>query len=446
VGGGALGVVLYRARFELLLPSALGRFPRGGTRGLGGGELGERSLQRRGSVAPVDLCLSHFLLEPLELGAPLERTPGRGPGQEHGTVSPSQRAPPRPPCLATVEDLVAREERPHPRGRRAVHAQVVVQGISVGGEPRPGHAGQQHQGPGLHLLVPAADRLDGVGVAHQHGVQPLAQELLREHRVAPAGTQEVRQRPDHRVAKPRPRFEQRLSRGCEPHALALELGEGVAPRRHLCERCLGLAPCGALMRLLLLELGHAPPRLLQCGGRLGRGASECRRLLRPRCHLGGRRPFGLRAPGTLLRRVRELLPQLGPLPLERRPLAFECADRLGPPLQVLLELAHRRPLGQQPVAPLLFQRAPPRQLLPDRREVALRHLALGGGRRPLPLRLQGAGFFLVPPPPGGGAPLAGVVQPLGGERQVALQPPRLDFRISQAALHLCATRLGRVPR
>src|SRR5439155_1591546 len=117
VGGGALGVVLYRARFELLLPSALGRFPRGGTRGLGGGELGERSLQRRGSVAPVDLCLSHFLLEPLELGAPLERTPGRGPGQEHGTVSPSQRAPPRPPCLATVEDLVAREERPHPRAR-----------------------------------------------------------------------------------------------------------------------------------------------------------------------------------------------------------------------------------------------------------------------------------------------------------------------------------------
>src|SRR5205823_7349313 len=95
---------------------------------------------------------------------------------------------------------------------------------------------------------------------------------------------------------------------------------------------------------------------------------------------------------------------------------------------------------------LLLQRAPPCQLLPDRREVALRRLALGGGRRSLLLRLQGPGFFLVPPPPGGGAPLAGVVQPLGGERQVALQPPRLELRISQAALHLGATCLGRVPR
>src|SRR5213076_1098990 len=122
------------------------------------------------------------------------------------------------------------------------------------------------------------------------------------------------------------RFEQRLGRRCEPHALALELGERVAPRRHLCERRLGLAPCGALMRLLLLELGHAPPRLLQCGCRLGRGASEGRRLLRPRAHLGGRRPLGLRAPGTLLRRARELLPQLGPLPLERRPLERERAE------------------------------------------------------------------------------------------------------------------------
>src|SRR5439155_23143363 len=115
VGGGALGVVLYGARFELLLPSALGRFTRGGERGLGGGELDERSLQRRGRVAPARFRLSHFLRESLELGAPLEGAPGRGPGQEHRTVSPAQRAPPRPPRPAAVADFVARAARPHPR-------------------------------------------------------------------------------------------------------------------------------------------------------------------------------------------------------------------------------------------------------------------------------------------------------------------------------------------
>src|SRR5205823_13173184 len=66
------------------------------------------------------------------------------------------------------------------------------------------------------------------------------------------------------------------------YALPLQLGEGVVPRRHLREGLLGLAPCGATMGLLLLELGHAPPRLLQAGRRLRRRAGQRRRLLRPR--------------------------------------------------------------------------------------------------------------------------------------------------------------------
>src|SRR5207245_4503359 len=160
--------------------------------------------------------------------------------------------------------------------------------------------------------------------------------------------------------------------------------------------------------LLLLQLGHAPSRLLQSRGRLGRGATEGRCLLRARTHLSGRRPLGLRPTGTLLRRIRELLPQLRPLPLERRPLAFERSERLRSPLQVLLELAHRRALRQQPVTPLLLECGAPRQLLPDRREVALRRRALGGGRHPLPLRLDRVRLFLLPPLPRCGAPLAGV--------------------------------------
>src|SRR5207247_1144775 len=105
-----------------------------------------------------------------------------------------------------------------------------------------------------------------------------------------------------------------------------------------------------------------------------------------------------------------------------------------------------RALCQEPVAPLLLEGGTTRQLLPDGREVALRRLALGRGRSALPLRLQGACFFLLPPLRRSGAPLTGIAQPLGGERQVTLQPPRLELRIGQAALHLRATRLGRRPR
>src|SRR5207253_2157579 len=134
--------------------------------------------------------------------------------------------------------------------------------------------------------------------------------------------------------------------------------------RHLREGLLGLAPCGATMGLLLLELGHAPPRLLQAGRRLRRRAAQRRRLLRPPAHLSRRCPFGFLAPCTLPAPVREPPPSLRRLPPLRR----------------------------------------------------------------------------------GGAPLAGIAQPLGGERQVTLQPSRLELRIGQATLHLRATRLGRVPR
>src|SRR5256885_12321844 len=53
-------------------------------------------------------------------------------------------------------------------------------------------------------------------------VQPFAQELLRQLRVAPPRAHEIRQRADHRVAQLRFLLEQGLRRGGEPHPLALD--------------------------------------------------------------------------------------------------------------------------------------------------------------------------------------------------------------------------------
>src|SRR5207245_1993341 len=49
-------------------------------------------------------------------------------------------APRAPPVLAAREALVAGEERANPRGRGAVHTQVVLEGMTVRGEPWSGHA------------------------------------------------------------------------------------------------------------------------------------------------------------------------------------------------------------------------------------------------------------------------------------------------------------------
>src|SRR5439155_139970 len=95
--------------------------------------------QLRALAAPPRLRLSHLLRERFQLGAALERPPARrrGSRQEHRTIGPSQRAP---PVLPALEDLVAGEERANPRGRGAVHTQVVLEGMAVRGEPWSGHA------------------------------------------------------------------------------------------------------------------------------------------------------------------------------------------------------------------------------------------------------------------------------------------------------------------
>src|SRR5712692_1203306 len=405
---GALGVAPRRTRLELLRARPLRGLAGGGEGGLRSGELGERALQCRRRGAARRFRVAHLLPECFELRAPLQRSARRPPGQEHGAVGAAQRAP-------AVEHRVAGEQRTHPRRRRAVHPERILERMPVGRSRRPGHARQEHQGSRLRLLVPAPDRGHVRLVPHQYGVQPLAKQLLRQFGIGPAGPYEVRERSDHGIAELRAHLQERLRPGGEPDPLALELGQCVAPRRYLRHRLLRLPARGPRVRLLLLELGHAAPRVLE---RLG-GLCRAARLGRGALGLGlerGRRHLLARLPGVaLVGRLARLLAQLGALPLERGALAFERPEPLGQALLRLLELPDRGALGEHPVADLLLAGGPGGELLPDRRQVALRRGALRRGRRTLALRLEGAPFFRVAALARRGAPLAGVAQPLGGE-------------------------------
>ena len=317
--------------------------------------------------------------------------------------------------------------------------------MPVRGERGAGYAGEQHERARLRLVVPTTDRVHRRGVPHEDRMQPFAQQLFRQLRVAPPGAHEIREWTDHRVAELRFLLEQRLRRRGEPHPLALQLGERVAPGRHLRQRLLGLTPRRATARLPLLELRHLAPSPLQLFRGLRRRQLERRGLLRPCAHGGRRSPLGYGARGPLLRGLRQLLTQLAAFALERRALELERPERLRPALGRLLQLPHGGALRHQPVAHLLLERGTTRQLLPHRPEVALRGRALGFRRRPLALRLQRALRFLLAPPAGGGAPLARIPQPLGGEREVALEATHLQPRLVQPALDVGAPCLGGVP-
>ena len=95
---------------------------------------------------------------------------------------------------------------------------------------------------------------------------------------------------------------------------------------------------------------------------------------------------------------------------------------------------------------MLFPVAPALELRLDQAEVALGRGALRGRGFPLQLRLCSAGFLLRPALAGGHPALPGVMEPLRREGEVPLQPPHLEPRLGQAALHRRAPRLGRMPR
>src|SRR5439155_368280 len=134
-----------------------------------------------------------------------------------------------------------------------------------------------------------------------------------------------------------------------------------------------------------------------------------------------------------------------PLALQRGALAFQRAQRLGAPLQVLLQLADRGALHQQPLAHLLLQRRPTSELGLHRCEIPLGGRALSVGGRVLPLRLHGPHLRMRAILRRLGAPLTRVVQALGRQGQIPFEPVHFHLRVRQAALYLGAPGPGRGP-
>src|SRR5437899_70636 len=294
--------------------------------------------------------------------------------------------------------------------------------------------------------MPLAHDVDRCRVAYQHGVQPFAQQPLRELGVAATGAHEVRERADHGIAEVRLVAQQRLRRWGQADALPLQVHQRVAPRRDLGQRLLRLAPRSAVVRLLFLEAGDAAPRLLHSLRRRARRLRLGGGTLRQRARLRRGGALGSVASRALVRRLAQLLAQLRPLPLQRRALPLERPERLRPPLQVLLELAHRGALSEQAIAHVLLERRAVGELALDRAEIALRRPTLGGHGLALAVRAGDTSLRARPIEGRLGASLPRVVQPLGGEGQVAFQPSDLELRVVELPLDLGAAGLRRVPR
>ncbi len=259
VNDGPLRLALFRSRLELGVARSLRRVARRGERRLRRGQLLHCPVEGRAGAIARRGGFPHFLLQRLELGAPLQR-PTRAAGRRRRAVQED-----RPVGAAqgpAREDFVPGEERAHPGRRGPVHAQLVLQGMAIGGEPGTRDAGEEHERSGLRFRVPGPNRLDGRRVAYQYRVEPFAQQALGQLRIAPAGADEVRQGPDDGVAEPLTRLEERLRGGGEAHALAVELGECIAPCLELCQGGLGVAPGGARPHLLFLQGGHLSPGVL----------------------------------------------------------------------------------------------------------------------------------------------------------------------------------------
>ena len=350
MGGGPRGLALLRTSFERQLARPLSGGGGGGVTGLGLRKLGQRSIELGGGARPRRFALPHLVLQPFELCPPEQRpTAGTAAGQEHRPIG-------APQSESAVQYLVSCEQGVHPGGCGPVHAELVAQGMPVRPQARPRDAGEEQQRAGLLLGVPASDLVDCGRVAHQHRVEPLAQQPLGELRVAPAGAHEVCQGPDYGPLELRARPEQRLCRGRKAHPLTVELGKRVPARGDLRERLFHLAAHSTPARLALLCRRHEPPRFLHGIGRGDRRARLRGRALRDRAGVTGRHVVSGFARRALGRRVAELLLQLGPLPLEHRPLSLERPQRFRLALEILLQRPHSAAPLCQPVADLLFTR------------------------------------------------------------------------------------------
>ncbi|TMG78578.1 MAG: hypothetical protein E6H78_21255, partial [Betaproteobacteria bacterium] len=278
-------------------------------------------------------------------------------------------------------------------------------------------------------------------------MEPFAQQPLRQLGIAPARADEVGERTEHRPVAELPLgFQQRLRRGREAHVLAVELAEGVAPGLELRQRGFRLTAGRARAHLLFVERADVPPRVLEGLHRSERGLRAAVDVLCGSLGLARRvmcRGIPILALGGC---QRQLLAQLAALAVQCAAFDLERARRLPAPLQPFLELTHRLPLRRQPAPDAVFVAGPRAELSLHGREVALGGRALGGGRRMLAFRLRGAPLGLDALIRRRLAPLPGVAEPLGGEREITLEPPDLEPRVPQPAFDFGAPRFRRMPR
>ncbi len=277
-------------------------------------------------------------------------------------------------------------------------------------------------------------------------MKPFAQQPLGELGITPLGPHEVGERAEDSVAEPGTGLEQGLGGWREADPFAIEFCQCVPSSRHLREFLFGLPTRRSRVGFCGFRGGRPAARLVDRLRRRARRASQRYRVVRPSTGLevGGCFRGGPRCP--LARRLTQLLTQLGPFPLERRPLALASALGLGPLLKVLLE---------EPDGRALIGEAGAHRLLPD---VALLHFALhapelargrlvlGVGRVPLPLGLGGAPVRFVAVEHGLAPPLTGISHPLRRKGEVPLDPADGDLRIRQLALYFGTRSLGAVAR
>src|SRR5438045_7261233 len=255
-------------------------------------------------------------------------------------------------------------------------------------------------------------------------MRPFPNQPFRHLVTPPAGPYEVGQWTEDSIQM---RLEQRLRTGRETDMLTIELGQRIAPRLELGQRGLRLPASGPGAHLLLLQRRDMPARMLQRLNGTHRRGGVPRDTLRSGFGLPCRFVRSGFAVLPLRGCQRQLLAQLAPLAVERRALELESTGAVRPALQRFFQFAHRRALGGQPAAHVVFVTRARAQLALYGREIALRRRALDVGRfmfahRPRRALLGLRAFFR-----GSLAALRRVTEPLDRQGDIALQPA--DFEL-----------------
>ena len=283
----------------------------------------------------------HVFGELREVGAAADRSRGtRRAAQVHGAARTTEHA------AAAFQHLGSADQGIHPGRGRSFGAEAIGERVRTGNaKVGSGLHREQHERARLGLAVPLLDPVHGVPVTHQHRVHQVAQQPLGQLGVGAVGREEVAQGTENAVTELVAGAKQRGRAGGETDAIALQLFQRLTPGRHLGQRFLGLARHGALRRFTLPGSREEMARLFGlrlCLLRVARARRrDVRGLARAALGLGQLGLEGLALRGG----------DLGPLAerrqlaIERAPLAFERAQRLGLHGQLLLHAADLLALG-----------------------------------------------------------------------------------------------------